>query len=89
MGPRKYDDDVTEPVLSNTKAARTLGLVLIIVGVVGVLLQLSGAGSLFFLFVGIGIILLSTSSQVMHWAALGCFGIALVSLGFALCRLLG
>jgi hypothetical protein len=84
MGFRKHDDSFASPILSNTKAARTLGGVLIGVGVIGIPFQLSGAGAVFFVFAGIGIILLSTSNDAMHLAALGSFGIALFSLGLAL-----
>lgn len=88
-GLRRRDYSFAEPVLSNTRAARTLGGILIGVGVVGISFQLSGAGAVFFVFAGIGIILLSTSNEAMHLGALGSFGIALFSLGLALGRLLG
>jgi hypothetical protein len=53
MGYRKHDDSSTEPVISNTKGALTLGLVFIIVGIIGAVLKLSGAGGLFFILAGI------------------------------------
>ena len=89
MGLRKHDDNFEPPVLSSTKAARIVGGILIVVGFLGIPSQLSGSGSVFFVFAGVGIILLSTSNDAMHLAALGSFGIALFSLGFALGQLLG
>jgi len=85
---RKHDDDFAEPVLSNTRAARTLGGILIAIGFVIAPSPLPLAVSVVLVFGGIGIILFSTSSQAMHVAALGSFGIALFSLGFAVGRLL-
>jgi hypothetical protein len=88
MGLRKHDDSFASPILSNTKAARTLGGILIAIGVVVAPFPLPLAVSVVFVFAGIGIILLSTSNEVMHVAALGSFGIALFSLGFAAGQLL-
>ena len=89
MGYRKHDDSSTEPVISNTKGALTLGVVFIMVGIIGAVLKLSGAGGLFFILAGIGVILLSIGDRIILWIALSLFGIALISLGIALCRLLG
>ena len=89
LGFRKHDPDFAEPILSNTRAARTLGGILIGVGVIGIPFQLPGAGVVSFVFAGIGIILLSTSNKAMHLCALGSFGVVLFSLGLAVGRLLG
>ena len=89
MGLRKHNDSSASPVLTNTKAARTLGLVLIVIGSIGAVLKLSGPCALFFILAGIGIIFLSIVDEIIHWIALSLFGIALVSLGIALCPLLG
>ena len=89
MGYRKGKDSSTEPVISNTKGALTLGLVFIMIGITGAVLKLSGAGALFFILAGIGVILLTIGDTIILWAAVSLFAIALVSLGIALCRLLG
>jgi hypothetical protein len=89
MGLRKHDDSSSSPVIINAKGARTLGLVFIIIGIVGAVLKLSGAGALFFILSGIGVILLTIGDTIILWVAVSLFAIALVSLGIALCRLLG
>lgn len=89
MGYRKGKDSSTESVISNTKGARILGLVFIVIGIAGLVLKLSGAGALFFILSGIGIILLTIGDTIILWVAVSLFAIALVSLGIALCRLLG
>jgi len=88
MGLRRHNNNFAPPVLSNTKAACTLGGVPIAIGIVVLPFPLPSAVSVAFVFAGIGIVLLSTSNEAIHVAALGSFGIALFSLGFALGQLL-
>jgi len=89
MELRKHDDSSSSPILSNTRGARILGLVLIIIGIAVLPLRLSRAGALVFILAGIGVIFLSIGDEIIHWIAVVLFGIALVSLGIALCPLLG
>jgi len=88
MGYRQHNDSSTSPILSNTRGAGILGVVLIIIGVTGLALGLSRAGAVVFILGGIGVIFLSIGDEIIQWVAVALFGIALVSLGFALCQLL-
>ena len=85
----KRADSSTKPVISNPKGARIFGLVFILIGVLGLVLKLSGAGALFFILSGLGVILLTKGGGGIFWGSVSLFAIALVSLGIALCRWLG
>lgn len=87
MGLRKHYGSYTSPVLANVRAARTAALILVVIGGIGAVLELSAAVALFFILAGAGTMCLSIANRTIHWVALGLFGIDLVSFGIGLCPL--